>query len=118
MIQIDEAIARAEDVAKENERIAFDLTTAFNMETIKSKECKKCANEYRQIAEWLKDYKRLKEQEPFREVKKKGKDGRVDMTDSSTDSSTAGDCISREDALLCLTGEIKETDTAEAEGKE
>lgn len=60
---LDEAIRHCEEVAKENERIAFDLTTAFNMETIKSKECKKCANEHRQLAEWLKDYKRLKEQE-------------------------------------------------------
>lgn len=60
---LDEAIRHCEEVAKENERIAFDLTTAFNMETIKSKECKKCANEHRQLAEWLKDYKRLKKQE-------------------------------------------------------
>ena len=65
---LDEAIRHCEEVAKENERIAFDLTTAFNMETIKSKECKKCANEYRQLAEWLKDYKRLKEQEPCKDA--------------------------------------------------
>lgn len=29
-----------------------------------AEECKRCAEDYRQLAEWLKDYKRMKEQEP------------------------------------------------------
>lgn len=29
------------------------------------KECLKCANEHRQLAEWLKDYKRLLEQDKW-----------------------------------------------------
>lgn len=63
---LDEAIRHCEEVAKEKEQMAFDLATTFNRETINSKECKKCANEHRQLAEWLKDYKRLlKEQELY-----------------------------------------------------
>lgn len=58
---LDEAIRHCEEVAKEKEQMAFDLVTTFNRETINSKECKKCANEHRQLAEWLKEYKRLKE---------------------------------------------------------
>ena len=126
---LDEAIIHCEEVADR-----CDVTDG-NI---------KCANEHRQLAEWLKDYKRLIEQEPFPRGQKCGKDGRVDMTeaeriickiyledldkngtcneykllmrmleqdsttDLSTDSSTAGDCISREDALMALTGEWTE----------
>lgn len=42
---LDEAIKHAEDVAKTNT-------------------CKECAEEHRQLAEWLKDYKRFLEQQP------------------------------------------------------
>ncbi len=73
-----EAIAHAEEVAEENQRV-IDTGIVFNDVTIDMLYCddteviekhlanyQKCAEEYRQLAEWLKDYKRLKEQEKSR----------------------------------------------------
>ena len=67
---LDEAIKHAEEVAKQNEEDAviysncknhkknlYEIELAENAE----KKCCKCAEEHRQLAEWLKDYKRLKE---------------------------------------------------------
>ena len=56
---IDEAIKHAEEVAEELEEEAVkgccDDTEIMN-------KCIECASEHRQLAEWLKDYKQLKEQ--------------------------------------------------------
>ena len=51
MIALDEAIKHAEEVAEGQKN-----------------ECKACADEHEQLAEWLKDYKRLLEQEPCEDV--------------------------------------------------
>ena len=73
---LEEAIKHAEEVAKEQEEL-YRLCPASESEisrcdgtkdckTLKSgknKGCQKCAKEHRQLAEWLKDYKRLLEQE-------------------------------------------------------
>lgn len=79
---LDEAIKRAEEVA--NEQIALygicpasesgllycngqkDCKTLANG---KGKGCLKCAAEHQQLAEWLKDYKRLLEQEKWIPIK-------------------------------------------------
>lgn len=76
MISLDEAIKRAEEIAEENQRVV-DTGIVFDDVTIDVLYCddtevieehlanyQRCANEHRQLAEWLKDYKRLKEQEP------------------------------------------------------
>lgn len=68
---IDEAIKHAEEVAIEQDKLckryddASGYTRSHNEEirTSDAKKCEKCASEHRQLAEWLKDYKRLKEQE-------------------------------------------------------
>ena len=66
MMTINEAIQHCEEVAQENEKqfnscpMKYDGAYVNNGETA----CK-CAKEHRQLAEWLKDYKRLLEQEPF-----------------------------------------------------
>lgn len=52
---IEEAIQHAEEVAEKNEW--------FDKNCLESMQCKKCAEEHRQLAAWLKDYKRLLEQE-------------------------------------------------------
>ena len=52
---LDEAIKHAEEVAEQNEW--------FEENYLENKGCKECAKEHRQLAEWLKDYKRLLEQE-------------------------------------------------------
>ena len=53
---LDEAIKHAEEVADGHDRIK-------QIKAVTLEECK-CASEHRQLAEWLKDYKRLLEQEP------------------------------------------------------
>jgi len=66
---LEEAIKRAEEVAETNENIKeedISLLYCDDTECIKNhlNSCKQYAEEHRQLAEWLKDYKRLKEQEP------------------------------------------------------
>ena len=62
---IDEAIKHCEEVAQENEKqfngcpMKYDGAYANNGKT-----ARKCVEEHRQLAEWLKDYKRSLEQEP------------------------------------------------------
>ena len=59
---LDEAIKHAEEVAEENEKFCFKKNGKggyFNEDT--DWDNKKCAEEHRQLAEWLKDYKRLLE---------------------------------------------------------
>lgn len=57
---LDEAIKHAEEVVeeKENEGKLLCQSEAASIG------CLTCANEHRQLAEWLKDYKRLLEQQP------------------------------------------------------
>lgn len=58
---LDEAIKRAEDVANEYKRMCETVHPAMQLS-----DYGKCAEEHRQLAEWLKDYKRLKEKEPYK----------------------------------------------------
>lgn len=57
MTTLDEAIKRAEEVRDEKMEEACNLYEAKNYEA--SKDCIWCAEEQSQLAEWLKDYKRL-----------------------------------------------------------
>ena len=72
---LDEAIKRAEEVVEENQRIV-DAGIVFDDVTVDMLYCddtevidehlanyQKCASEHSQLAEWLKDYKRLLERE-------------------------------------------------------
>lgn len=63
---IDEAIKHAEEVAYQKDlESGFDTDNERYAMTDKERTaCKECAEEHRQLAEWLKDYKRLLEQEP------------------------------------------------------
>jgi hypothetical protein len=63
---LDEAIKHAEEVAKEKEKTAERIRDTMKSEIALNNAdgCKACADEHRQLAEWLKDYKRLKEQQP------------------------------------------------------
>jgi hypothetical protein len=62
MMTLESAIKHCEEVAKEQEKLC-KVNDSFNFSQPK---WKKCAEEHRQLAEWLKDYKRLKKQEPFK----------------------------------------------------
>lgn len=61
---LDEAIKHAEEVAEEKESEAEDLEYSRLDWRHEANQCLECAKEHRQLAEWLKDYKRLLEQEP------------------------------------------------------
>jgi len=61
---LDEAIKHAEEVAEEKEGEAQDLEYSKLDWRHEANQCSKCAEEHRQLAGWLKDYKRLLEQEP------------------------------------------------------
>lgn len=69
---LDEAIKHCEEKSCENRKLAkrYDDASGYSrsgnkdIRTNEAKKCEKCAEEHRQLAEWLKDYKRLLEQEP------------------------------------------------------
>lgn len=76
MMTLDEAIKHAENIAEENQRVV-DTGIVFNDVTIDMLCCddtevieehlanyQRCAEDHKQLAAWLRDYKRLKEQEP------------------------------------------------------
>lgn len=56
---LDEAIKHCEEVAIKMECESMCVEEAY--QTAKQADCEKCAEEHRQLAEWLKDYKRLLE---------------------------------------------------------
>ena len=70
---LDDAIKHAEEAVEEQEKAAkewhenqvrkCELILFAEMDYTHENECKKCADEHRQLAEWLKDYKRLLEQQ-------------------------------------------------------
>lgn len=55
---LDDAIRHAEEVAWENEQ-QYDKDPIQLGYIEKFYDCKKCAEEHRQLADWLRDYKRL-----------------------------------------------------------
>lgn len=64
---LEEAIKHAEEVAVEQDKLCkrYDDASGYSRshnEAIRvtdAKKCEKCAEEHRQLAEWLKDYQRL-----------------------------------------------------------
>ena len=75
--ELDEAILHAEEVAEEQEKALKDWQECKNRSHSGWSEsdiasvdtsivnCRQCAKEHRQLAEWLKDYKRLLEQDKW-----------------------------------------------------
>jgi len=71
VIKIDDIIKYYEEVAEEQEKIAksnlmeIDKTKADGIlrlyDADEYESCMKCAAEHRQLAEWLRDYKKLKD---------------------------------------------------------
>lgn len=56
MMTLDEAICHAEKIAEDNEKTAKEWGDRLTCTFIKLKEdeCRKCADEHRQLAEWEK----------------------------------------------------------------
>lgn len=68
-MELEEAIKHCEEVAEENRNVdeeELGLIYCDDTECIENhkKRCFKCADEHEQLAEWLRDYKRLLEQQP------------------------------------------------------
>ena len=61
-MKLEDAIQHCEEVAERNEN------TCKAKVNLDLKKYRKCAEEHRQLAEWLKDYKRLLEQPPLEKV--------------------------------------------------
>ena len=59
MMTLEEAILHCEEVAEINEDIAYNIENDNWMAIGK---CQKCAEEHRQLAEWLRELKKLREQ--------------------------------------------------------
>lgn len=59
MINLDETIKHCEEVAEENESKANRIEQLHL--TGNAEGCRECANEHRQLAEWLKELKKLRE---------------------------------------------------------
>jgi hypothetical protein len=60
---LEEAILHAEEVAEENEKTILYYTIQGDKEWLDEceKDCIECANEHRQLAEWLRELKAYKE---------------------------------------------------------
>ena len=68
---LDEAIKHAEEVAEKFESLHEryeNMDENRLLFRVEENECKKCAEEHRQLAEWLKELKQLREQEPCEDI--------------------------------------------------
>lgn len=67
---LDEAIKHAEEVAYQKDlESGFETDNERYAMTDKERtDCKECAKDFRQLSDWLKELKRLKEQEPCEDV--------------------------------------------------
>ena len=64
MLDLESAIKHCEEIAEHNEKIAY--TFEYSLKT--KSDCKKCASEHRQLAEWLRELKAYREELP-KEIK-------------------------------------------------
>lgn len=88
---LDEAIQHCEEVAEENEEIYEAHCRIYSKEVVErypSPPCKKCADEHRQLAEWLKELK------AYRELIGKTEEalGRFDLDNTATYTNFYWDC--------------------------
>lgn len=74
---IDEAIKHAEEVAEKNEKISLYTPVEYIPADLSIEQCQNCADEHRQLAEWLKELKSLKDKDEPKAVRYEG-DGYAD----------------------------------------
>ena len=65
MMTLEEAILHCEEVAEINENIAYNIE---NDNWMAIAECQKCAEEHRQLAEWLKELRERRQNDRERDV--------------------------------------------------
>lgn len=61
MLTLEEAIKHCEEVAERHEELAFDLIYRYGTVSERARRYKIIASEYRQLAEWLRELKAIKE---------------------------------------------------------
>lgn len=74
---LESAIKHCEEVAEKNEKQASWFWVKEGNPNYEK--CNECASEHRQLAEWLRDYKKLKKQEPKTDVLDKIKQVREEI---------------------------------------
>ena len=69
-LTLDEAIKHCEEVAEQKDlESGFDTDNErYTMTDNERADCKECADEHRQLGEWLRELKQFKEQEPCEDV--------------------------------------------------
>ena len=60
---LDEAIIHAEKVAEGNERISLYTPVEYIPADLSIEQCQKCAEDHRQLAEWLKELRDRRKKE-------------------------------------------------------
>lgn len=105
---LDETIKHAEDVAEEKNKLAERIRNNMKSEIAlnNATECEICADEHRQLAEWLKDYKRLLEQDTVsREAYTSEYFARKEAEQKlwELQQNVSEDCVSRADARHFIT---------------
>ena len=58
---LEEAIEHAEKVAEENEKISLYTPVEYIPADLSIEQCQNCADDHRQLAEWLKELKVVKD---------------------------------------------------------
>ena len=86
---LDEAIRHCEEVAEEKEAQAWEAQLQEEYRTIKS--CKGCAEEHRQLAEWLKELKQLRKQEKTGHWIDHSEEGFVECSECGSATNCNGD---------------------------
>ena len=99
---LDEAIKHAEEVAESKEKQVKNGD--WEKDSLTERNCIKCAGEHRQLAEWLKDYKRLLEQEPCDDATLRDI---FCMGCEYKEQEPIGDLISRQEAIKAIDEKAK-----------
>lgn len=74
MMTLDEAIKHCEEVIKEKRDILYRINKYDDLFEEERQECSKCLKNYEQLAEWLKDYKRLRNKELAEQEKREAEE--------------------------------------------
>ena len=106
-MKLDEAIQHCYEVAEKNEKEYQENSEQLGY-VEKYYNCKECAEEHRQLAEWLKDYKRLLEQPPLEKVLGdiKGEIEKIQYRIDDSVTLSTRDVVNIEDALDIIDSHI------------
>lgn len=113
---LDEAIIHCEIVAKSNEKLAEFYYKDPGKNQKSGDACQECAAEHRQLAEWLRDYKRLKEREPCEDAI--SRQAVLDIVDSYSESQSNVEDVTQDimSDIMALSSVKQESKTGHCKG--